>query len=206
MLTNINVIFYILAYFIGGIPFGYILAKVFAHTDISKTGSKSIGATNVLRVLKEQNAALAKKLAISTVILDALKGLVLIAIAHVMGLSIATQWAIGVLVVLGHCFSPYLKFEGGKGVASAVGVMLWFLPLEVLVALVVWFILGKTVRISSISSLGALICFVVATFIFHYDMPSIHTHAPVIIITILIFYKHIPNITRLFHGQEKQVV
>lgn len=205
-LTNINIIFYLLAYFIGGIPFGLILAKVFAKTNIKEEGSKSIGATNVLRVLKTKDPKLAKKLAIATILLDALKGVAIIAVANMFGLSVASQWLIGILAIIGHCFSPYLKLEGGKGVATAVGVMMWFLPLEVAIALVIWFILAKTVKISSVSSLGALMAFIIATYIIHYEMPVINTHAPVIIVAIIIIYKHIPNIIRLFTKEEKKVI
>jgi len=89
---NINVQFYILAYLIGGIPFGLILAKKFTSIDVRESGSGSIGATNVLRVLKESNPSLAKKIAISTLILDALKGLFVLALARwVFDLSYETQ-------------------------------------------------------------------------------------------------------------------
>lgn len=206
MLTNINVQFYIAAYLIGAIPFGLILARSFAGINIKEAGSQSIGATNVLRVVKESNPSLAKKLAIATVTLDALKGLLVILAAVLMDLSIQTQWTIGVLAVIGHCFSPYLKFEGGKGVATAVGVVAFFLPIETLIALILWYLLGRTVRISSVSSLGALLGLIIASFIIHYDMPGIHTHAPLLIIAGLIVYKHIPNITRLIKGDEQQVV
>ncbi|MDN5377238.1 MAG: acyl phosphate:glycerol-3-phosphate acyltransferase, partial [Sulfurospirillum sp.] len=115
-LFNINVIFYIIAYLVGGIPFGLILAKQFAGADIRESGSGSIGATNVLRVLKESNPSLAKKLAITTLILDALKGIVVLFIANnIFVLTDATLWMIAVLSVIGHCYSPFLKFEGGKG-------------------------------------------------------------------------------------------
>ncbi|MBE0495081.1 MAG: glycerol-3-phosphate 1-O-acyltransferase PlsY [Campylobacterales bacterium] len=206
MLTNINIHFYLAAYFIGAIPFGLILAKTFARTDIRSQGSQSIGATNVLRVLKQTHPKLAKKLAIATVILDALKGLLPILLAASMGLSVETQWTIGVLAVIGHCFSPYLKFEGGKGVATAVGVLLYFLPLETLIAFAVWYLLGRTVRISSVSSLGALTTLIISSFLIHYDMPHIHTHAPLFVIAFIVLYKHIPNLMRLVSGQEKQVI
>ncbi|MBS9778889.1 MAG: glycerol-3-phosphate 1-O-acyltransferase PlsY [Campylobacteraceae bacterium] len=206
MLSNPNVQFYILAYLVGGIPFGYLLAKYFGKVNIREVGSKSVGGTNVLRALKEQNPTLAKKLAITTVVLDALKALVVIFLAYLFDFDPSVLWTIGICAVLGHCFSPYLKFEGGKGVATGVGVMLWFLPLEVFIALGVWFVLGKVVRISSISSLGALLTLIISSYVFHYDMPHIGTHAPVFIIAFIIVYKHIPNIIRLFSGQEKRVV
>lgn len=206
MLANTNVQFYILAYLVGGIPFGLILSYFFAKTDIRNEGSGSIGATNVLRVLKQSNPKLAKKLAASTVILDALKGLLVILIAKWFGLAPSALWTIGVLAVLGHCFSPYLKFEGGKGVATAVGVLIYFLPIETLIAIALWFLLGRTVRISSVSSLGALVGLIIASYLIHYDIPHIGTHAPLLIIAFLVIYKHIPNITRLLSGEEKQII
>ena len=206
MLSNINIHFYLLAYLIGGIPFGFILAKTFAGTNIRELGSRSIGATNVLRALKESSPKLAKKLAIATVILDALKGVILIIIADMLGLSIQTQWSIGVFAVIGHCFSPYLKFEGGKGVATALGVVAYFLPLETLLAIAVWFLLGRTVRISSVSSLGGLLALIIGSFLIHYEMPGINTHAPLFVIAFIVVYKHIPNIVRLAKGQESRVV
>ncbi|MDY0237537.1 MAG: glycerol-3-phosphate 1-O-acyltransferase PlsY [Campylobacterales bacterium] len=206
MLTNINILFYLLAYFIGGIPFGLVLAKLFAKTDIRELGSRSIGATNVLRVLKDKNPSLAKKLAITTVILDGFKGLSLILIAHYLNLPIQTAWTIGVLAVIGHCFSPYLKFEGGKGVATALGVIIYFLPLEALVAIIVWFIVSKSVKISSVASLGGLLALIISSFLIHYEMPHINTHAPIIIIAFIVIYKHIPNIIRLFKGEEGRVI
>lgn len=206
MLININILFYLLAYFIGGIPFGLLLAKTFAKTDIRQLGSQSTGATNVLRVLKSSNPKLANKLAITTVILDALKGISLIFIADLLGLSVQTQWSIGVLAVIGHCFSPYLKLEGGKGVATALGVMVYFLPIETLLAVAVWFLLSKTVRISSAASLGGLLTLIIASFLIHYEMPGINTHAPILIISFIVIYKHIPNIMRLIKGEEQKVV
>lgn len=204
---NINVQFYILAYLVGGIPFGLLLAKKFTSIDVRESGSGSIGATNVLRVLKESNPSLAKKVAISTLVLDALKGLLVLAIARwVFDLSYETQWMIAVLSIVGHCYSPYLKFEGGKGVATGMGVMLFMLPIETLLAVAAWFIAGKVLKISSLSSLIALITLLVSSFIIHPDLPVIKTHAPILIIAFLIVYKHAPNIMRLFSGKESKVV
>jgi glycerol-3-phosphate acyltransferase PlsY len=201
-LFNINVEFFIAAYLVGGIPFGLLLAKKFAGVDVKASGSGSIGATNVLRVVKEKNPALAKKLGIATLALDALKGVAVLSLAYFMGLSEATLWGIAVLSVVGHCFSPYLGLEGGKGIATGMGVMMFMLPLETLIALVVWAVLAKTLRISSISSLTGVLALLVSSFYIHPEM----AHAPVVLIVCLLFYKHIPNIIRLFKGEEKRVV
>ena len=201
-LFNTNAQFFIAAYLIGGIPFGLLIAKKFAGVDIKNSGSGSIGATNVLRVVKETNPSLAKKLGIATLALDAIKGVLVLAVAYFTGLSEATLWGIAVLAVVGHCFSPYLNFEGGKGVATGMGVMMFMLPLETIIALMVWALGAKFIRISSLSSLTALCALIISSFILHPDM----AHAPVIIIGFILFYKHIPNIIRLLRGEEKRVV
>jgi len=201
-LFNTNVQFFIAAYLIGGIPFGLLLAKKFAGVDVKASGSGSIGATNVLRVVKESNPALAKKLGIATLALDALKGVAVLTIAYFMGMSESTLWGVAVIAVLGHCFSPYLGLEGGKGIATGMGVMMFMLPQETLIALAVWGILAKTVKISSVSSLTGVLALLVSSFFIHPEM----AHAPVAFIVFVLFYKHIPNIIRLFNGQEKAVV
>ena len=205
-LFNINIQFYILSYLVGGIPFGLLIAKLFTGKDIRESGSGSIGATNVLRVLKESDPKLAKKLAIATVVLDALKGIILLLIGKLIGLSIETLWAIAIFAVIGHCYSPYLKFEGGKGVATGAGVLLVMLPIETLVAFVTWFVAGKVLKISSLSSLLALCALILSSFIIHPDLEGIKTHAPIFIIAFVIVYKHIPNIIRLFQGKESKVI
>ncbi len=202
MFFNTNIQFFILAYLVGGIPFGLILAKKFAGVDVKSAGSQSIGATNVLRVVKEKDPKLAKKLGAATLALDALKGLVVLVAGYVAGVSEATLWGIAVLAVLGHCFSPYLNFEGGKGIATGMGVLLFMLPIETLIALGVWFAMAKTVRISSLSSLTGVAALLVASFLIHPNMP----HAPVVLIVLILYYKHIPNIVRLLKGEEKRVI
>ncbi len=201
-LFNINGQFYLAAYLIGSIPFGLILAKVFAGVNIKESGSQSIGATNVLRVVKEQNPALAKKLGAATLALDALKGILVLSIAMLLDLPESTQWAVAVLAVIGHCFSLYLWFEGGKGVATALGVLALMLPIETAIAFGVWFIMAKTLKISSLSSLIALVALVIASFVLQPDIP----HAPLLIIAFIVVYKHIPNIIRLIQGEEKKVI
>lgn len=200
-LFNTNIQFFIAAYLVGGIPFGLLLAKQFAGVNIKKSGSGSIGATNVLRVVKQTNPSLAKKLGIATLFLDAFKGLGLLSIAYFIGISEATLWGIAVLAVIGHCFSPYLNFEGGKGAATGMGVMLFMLPQETIIALIIWGVLAKTIKVSSISSLTAVLSLLISSFIIHPNM----AHAPVVFIVFILFYKHIPNIIRLFKGQEKSI-
>ncbi|EDZ61665.1 protein containing DUF205 [Sulfurimonas gotlandica GD1] len=201
-LFNTNVQFFIAAYLVGGIPFGLLLAKKFAGVDIKASGSGSIGATNVLRVVKETNPSLAKKLGAATLALDAFKGILVLAVAYFTGLSEATLWGIAVLAVIGHCFSPYLGLEGGKGIATGMGVMMFMLPYETIIALIVWAVGAKTIRISSISSLTGVAALLISSFFIHPDM----AHAPVVFIVFILYYKHIPNIIRLFKGEEKRVV
>ena len=201
-----NVWCYLAAYLIGAIPSGLLIGKYLAGVNIKESGSGSIGATNVLRVLKEQNPKKAKKLTILTIVCDVLKGVVPILIAKFLGFDPNVLWAMAVFAVLGHCFSPYLGFEGGKGVATAAGVLAIFIPLELLIAVIAWFISGKTIKISSVASFIAIIALVIAMYIIHPQMPHINTHAPVFVIIFIIIYKHIPNIVRLIKGEEKRVI
>lgn len=204
-LLNQNIILYLAAYLIAGIPFGYLLAKKFAGVDIKNTGSGNIGATNVLRVVKEQDPKLAKKLGAITLFLDASKGLMVILIAKIIGAPESVLWTIAVLAVVGHCFSAFLLFEGGKGVATGFGVLLIMMPIPALIAIVVWFGAAKGLKISSLSSLIGLIAFIIASYILYPEVPIIGSHAPIWIIAFIIFYKHIPNISRLFKKEESQV-
>ncbi|MFH0709910.1 MAG: glycerol-3-phosphate 1-O-acyltransferase PlsY [Pseudomonadota bacterium] len=201
LLFNPNVQFYLVAYLLGGIPFGLLLAKFFAGVNIKESGSGSIGATNVLRVVKETNPSLAKKLGAATLALDALKGIAVVLAAKYMGFDESVQWMVAVLAVVGHCFSPYMWFEGGKGVATGMGVMAVMLPIPTAIALVVWAVAAKTIRISSLSSMLGLAALVLASFV----MYPVMFHASVVFIAFILFYKHIPNFIRLFQGEEKQV-
>ncbi|MGW8169183.1 MAG: glycerol-3-phosphate 1-O-acyltransferase PlsY [Sulfurovaceae bacterium] len=199
---NQNLIFYVLAYVIGGIPFGYILAKQFAGVDIKNAGSGNIGATNVLRVVKESNPLLAKKLGAATLALDALKGAVILLIAILFGASQDVLWTIALLSVIGHCFSPFLNFEGGKGVATTLGVLIVLIPIPTFVAIIVWFISAKLFKVSSLSSLIALAALIIASYIITPQIP----HAPLWIIAWIVFYKHIPNIMRIIKKEEGKVI
>lgn len=204
--TSLNGLFYLLAYLVGGIPFGLLYGKYLGNVDIRKVGSGSIGATNVLRALKEKNPKLAKKVAILTMLSDALKGAIIIFIAKGFNLTYEAQWMIAFLAVIGHCFSPFLKFEGGKGVATSVGVIAVFLPIEAILGLIVWFLVGKFLKISSLASLFGVIFGVASSFVLHNEVPHIGSHTPLVLITIIIIYKHIPNIIRLIQKKESKVI
>ena len=201
-----NLTIYALAYLLGSVPFGLILARVFAKVDIKNQGSKSIGATNVLRVVKEANPNLAKKLAIATIILDFAKAFIPLMVLKFLNYELNLLWSVAVLTIFGHCFSLYLFFEGGKGIATGAGAMAVLLPLEVLSAFVLWLVVGKVFKISSLASLMGLLAFITTSFVFNYNMPVIDTHAPVFIIAFIILYKHLPNIQRLLFKEECKVI
>lgn len=205
-LTNPNIMLYLTAYLIASIPFGVIIVKSLYSVDITKEGSKSIGATNVYRVLKNIDLKNAKKIAIITIICDVLKGFLPIIIAKFAGIDENVLWMMAVMAVLGHCFSAFLKFEGGKGVATSYGVFAAFLPIEVALSVVVWFFVGKFIKVSSIASLSGIFTFLILSLIIHPQILPINTHAPIIIIVFIVLYKHIPNIKRLIFKEEKQVL
>ena len=205
LFSNQNFLLYLAAYLIAGIPFGYLLAKQFAGVDIKAAGSGNIGATNVLRVVKEKDPKLAKKLGAATLFLDAIKGVVVILVAKMLGAPEGVLWTIAVLAVIGHCFSAFLAFEGGKGVATGFGVLLVMMPIPALIAIVVWLGAAKGLKISSLSSLIGLAAFIIASYIMYPEVPGISSHAPIWIITLIITYKHIPNIVRIFNKEEGKV-
>ena len=214
-ITNINGAFYLIAYFVGALPFGFLLVKLFFGIDITQVGSGSIGATNVYRALKENHPQQAKLFSIITIVLDATKGLIVVLFAKIFGLDYSTQWMIALLAIIGHCYSPYLGFNGGKGVATAIGSVFLLIPIEGFLGLLVWGFIGKVLKISSLSSLFGVLSGIFFTFIIPYlfklpesinILSQIHSHIPVILIGILILYTHIPNIKRLFKGEEKKVL
>ncbi|SFV51901.1 Acyl-phosphate:glycerol-3-phosphate O-acyltransferase PlsY [hydrothermal vent metagenome] len=200
-----NLYLYLAVYLISGIPFGYILAKIFAGVDIKNEGSGNIGATNVLRVVKKKDESLAKKLGAITFLLDALKGVFILLIAMYLDVNESVLWTIAVLSVVGHCFSAFLMFEGGKGIATGFGVLSVMMPIPALIAISVWAIASKGLKISSLSSLIALIAFIIASYIMYPIVDGIGSHSPIWIIAIIITYKHTDNIIRLFNKEEGSV-
>lgn len=211
----INVVFYVLAYLIGGIPFGLLFAKLIYKIDLMQVGSGSVGATNVYRALKDIDPKRAKFFSIATLILDATKGLIVVLLAKLFGLPYGVQWMIALLAIIGHCYSPYLGFRGGKGVSTAIGSVILLIPIEGALGLVVWAVVGKVFKVSSLSSLLGVLSGIALTFIIPYILPlpacisveeQIHSHVPLVLIGLFIIYTHIPNIKRLFSGQESKVL
>src|SRR5260370_19619173 len=128
------------AYFLGSIPFGLVLAKLLAGSDIRKSGSGNIGATNVARVVGPSAGIL-------TLVLDVAKGAAAVWLAgRFTEQSSAAMTVAGVAVLLGHCFPVWLKFKGGKGVATALGVFLMLAPLAALGSLFVFIVVSVAWR------------------------------------------------------------
>ncbi len=193
----------VIGYFIGSIPFGLLLTKFFAKQDIRKIGSGNIGTTNVLRTGS-------KKLAIATLILDAGKGAILIlllidinandpAVPHYFGNLMAL--VIGLGAVIGHCFPIWLKFKGGKGVATSLGVLLAAVPYAGLAAFAAWIIAAAIFRISSLAALiAATIAPIVTLLIYGQEAAMICAF-----ITLLVFVRHKENIGRIVAGTEPKI-
>ena len=188
----------IAAYFLGSIPFGLILAKLFGGGDVRKAGSGNIGATNVARVVGPLAGIL-------TLIFDTWKGAAAVWLASQVTNESATWMAIAAFVVLlGHCFPVWLKFKGGKGVATALGVFLALCPLAAVSALVLFLLCVGYWRYVSLGSVAAA----AAMPLLIYFLWAPH-HAPPIVINVgtlaiaaLVIYKHDGNLQRLVEGTE----
>jgi len=180
-------------YLLGSIPFGVILARVFGLGDLRSVGSGNIGATNVLRTGNKTAAAL-------TLVLDGAKGAVAVLIARGLAGEDSVQIA-GLAAFLGHCFPVWLKFKGGKGVATFLGLLLaYFFPLG-LAACATWLATAIILRISSLSALvAALLAPVWAGFL---GIPQ--AIAMALALATLIFIRHRPNIERLLAGTEPKI-
>ncbi len=196
-----------IGYMAGSIPFGLILTKLFTKQDIRKIGSGNIGATNVLRTGN-------KKLATLTLLLDASKGAMVIVIAvggiptlksenmfFSVGFFISYAMLLGLGAVIGHCFPIWLKFKGGKGVATALGVLLTAVPYAGLVAIITWIITAKITKISSLSALIAIGISPIITFFIYGFVPTIICA----LITLLVWIRHKDNIKRLLKGSEPKI-
>ena len=178
---------------LGSIPFGIIIAKT-KGVDLKKVGSRNIGATNVLRSLGTVPAIL-------TLLGDILKGTMAVALGRYFGAGPLFEGLTGISAILGHNFSVFLGFKGGKGVATSIGVIALFVPPAALTTVFVWL---ASVIVFRYSSLGALIAFSVLPFavILFDDREKL----PIaLFITLLIFFRHRDNIRRLLSGNERRI-
>ena len=179
-------------YSIGSVPFGLIFTKMFGLGDIRNIGSGNIGATNVLRTGKKGVAA-------ATLLADVLKGVFASLIGTQFGPDIAIVAALGAF--LGHLFPVWLKFKGGKGVATAIGIILALSWQTGFVAISVWLLTAILFRYSSLAALlGAITAPLAAWWL---TTPQFMEFF--LVISFLIWAKHYHNIRRLFSGQETKI-
>ena len=182
------------AYLVGSIPFGLILTRLAGLGDVRQIGSGNIGATNVLRTGR-------KGLAAATLLLDAGKGVLAVAVARGFGDEFAAIAALA--AVLGHLFPVWLRFKGGKGVATSAGVLLAYNPPVALATIAMWLAIALLFRYSSLAALTAAVLAPLWACLFgpHATLPI----AVVGVIALLIVVRHAGNIARLMRGAESKI-
>jgi len=188
--------YFLFCYLIGAIPFGYLICKIFKNIDIRKFGSGNIGATNVYRVC-------GLKLGLPVLILDILKGFIPVYIGKILKFSNPLILIGGILSILGHSFSIFLKGKGGKGVSTSFGVVIGLFPLPAFFSFVLWLIvvfLTKYVSLASIS--GALLL----PFSVYFFTRDIFLSSIGILIFLFILYTHRENIKRLLNRKENRII
>jgi glycerol-3-phosphate acyltransferase PlsY len=187
---------FLLGYVLGSIPFGLVLTRLAGKGDIRKVGSGNIGATNVLR-------AGGRTLAAATLILDALKATAAVLIAELLwpGLDSATAGIVaGAGALVGHLYPVWLKFRGGKGVATLLGVLIPLLPIAAAIYAAVWIAALLIVRISSVAGMLAAVSAPIAA------LALGSPYFPVILaFAILVVWRHHANIARLWAGTEPRI-
>lgn len=189
---------YLVSYLLGSVPFGYIVARAYG-VDILKTGSGNIGSTNVGRVLGKGPAAI-------VFVLDVVKGLLPPIAAHALisggtwGLSTADHAVlVGLCAIIGHTASPFLKFKGGKGIATGLGVLTAATPGVAACALGAFILLFAITRIVSVASIAAVVGMVAGAVVLHQSPLCIGVYT---LLAAYVVYKHKPNIGRLMKGEE----
>ncbi|TGN20050.1 glycerol-3-phosphate 1-O-acyltransferase PlsY [Leptospira idonii] len=197
------------SYLFGGIPVGYILAKKIKGIDLREHGSKNIGATNVGRVI-------GWKYGIIALFLDALKGAIPVALAGYVASTqdsfslITIQILLGSIAILGHTFTPFLHFKGGKGVATALGVYLSLVPMVTLCAVVIFFLVYKLSGFVSLGSILGTLSMPVWYWSMSKYLPEAEYSPLVFLVLIctffLITFSHRENIKRMLIGKELKAV
>jgi glycerol-3-phosphate acyltransferase PlsY len=183
----------LLAYLCGSIPTGVLIANRLG-IDVRKVGSGNIGATNVAR-------SVGKTAGVLTLLGDAAKGLIPVLAVRALELGEAALACAAVAALLGHLFSPFLHFSGGKGVATGLGVFLGLAPQAILLALLFFLLTFAVSRIVSLASLVATAVTPVLLFVLSY--PYTHLLAGIVIAGFIIL-RHRENIVRLFKGEEQK--
>ena len=179
-------------YLLGSIPFGLLLTRAAGLGDVRRIGSGNIGTTNVLRTGR-------KDLAAATLVLDALKGTVAVLIAWQWGPNTAVLAALGAFV--GHCWPVWLGFKGGKGVATYIGVLLGLKLAAGLIFCAIWVAVAVATRYSSLSALlASLVTPAALWWLGEGQMAEL-----AILLTILLWWKHRENISRLLSGKENRI-
>ena len=185
----------VVAYFIGSLSFAVIVSRLFGLADPRSYGSGNPGATNVLRSGN-------KAAAILTLLFDALKGYVPVAVAWRLGMSELVVTAVGLGAFIGHLWPIFFKFEGGKGVATAAGVLLGFAPALGGLVLLVWITMAVVFRYSSLAALTAsLAAPVIQAWGWGFGPATVGT----IIMSALLIWRHEANIRKLLAGQESKL-
>ncbi|MGO4451411.1 glycerol-3-phosphate 1-O-acyltransferase PlsY [Phyllobacterium sp. TAF24] len=182
----------VLGYLLGSIPFGLILTRLAGLGDVRSIGSGNIGATNVLRTGN-------KKLAAATLLLDMFKGTAAVLIAGVISPQAAIVAGLGAF--LGHIFPVWLKFKGGKGVATYLGVLIGLVWQVGLIFAAIWLIIAYATRYSSLSALIAAIISPIVLYFMGYHQVALLF----VILTVIVFIKHRENIQRLLAGTEGKI-
>ena len=188
----------IISYFFGSIPFGYILTLILGYGDIRKIGSGNVGATNVLRTGK-------KSLAIAVLALDILKGFLPITIfLHYYHLDYTSFYFlfIGSTAIIGHIFPVWLRFKGGKGVATYIGFIFGIDYMLGGIFVLSWLIIGIMTKYSSLASISSLIVLPLYAIVFSYNQNVVNI---LIFISFLIIIQHTSNIKRLFNRSENKI-
>ncbi len=188
-----NILLIIGAYLLGSIPTGLLLAKS-AGVDIRNSGSGNIGATNVYRTL-------GRNIGILTLVGDCLKGLIPVLVAKRLGLADTVIAAVGAAAFLGHVYTLFLRFKGGKGVATALGVFLGVSPPSVGIAVAIFIAVVASRRYISLGS-------IIAAGVIPFLIAGLDRRPPIIVmsvvISLLVIWKHKENITRLRAGTENK--
>ncbi|MDR0640650.1 MAG: glycerol-3-phosphate 1-O-acyltransferase PlsY [Holosporales bacterium] len=186
----------VIGYLVGSLPSGFLLSRFSSGIDLRAFGSGSTGATNVLRSGD-------KKMALFTLLIDAAKGAVLAGSTNVFSDSISAFVAC-FFCVLGHIYPVWLRFKGGKGVATAAGIFLVFSPCITLISIGLWGLTAKIFMVSSVASMVFIVSYIVmVAYEFIFKGAEFQYLLFSGSVALLILYAHFSNIKRLIHGEEK---